>query len=117
LVIARRGLSSMGCLFSLAIAGALMYVGVKVGEVYWRYYEYQDDINQQVRFAAHTSNDQILVHLRAMADSLDLPEGAKEIQIRRTDAAIAIEVEYDDRIELPKYTRDVHFHPHAEGPL
>jgi hypothetical protein len=117
LVIARRGLSSMGCLFSLAIAGALMYVGVKVGEVYWRYYEYQDDINQQVRFAAHTSNDQILFHLLAMADSLYLPEGAKEHQIRRTVAAIAIEVEYDDRIELPKYTRGVHFHPHAEGPL
>lgn len=117
MVIARRGLSTMGCLFSLLITGALIYVGVKVGEVYWRYYEYQDDINQQVRFASHTSNEQILVHLRAAVDSLDLPEGAKEIQIRRTDTAIAIEVEYDDRIELPRYVREVHFHPHAEGPL
>lgn len=117
MVIARRGLSTMGCLFSLLITGALIYVGVKVGEVYWRYYEYQDDINQQVRFASHTSNDQILVHLRAAVDSLDLPEGAKDIQIRRTDNAIAIEVEYVDRIELPRYVREVRFRPHAEGPL
>ena len=95
----------------------MIYVGVKVGEVYWRFYEYQDDINQQVRFASHTSNDQILVHLRAAVDSLDLPEGAKQIQIQRTENAIAIEVEYDDRIELPRYSRDVHFHPHAAGPL
>jgi hypothetical protein len=117
LVIARRGLSSMGCLFSLAIAGALMYVGVKVGEVYWRYYEYQDDMKQEVRFAANVSTENIILHLKAAADTLDLPVDAKVLTVRRSPREISIEAEYYERIELPMYARDVLFHPHATGPL
>jgi hypothetical protein len=30
---------------------------------------------------------------------------------------LGIEAEYDEHIEFPMYARDIHFHPHAEGPL
>ena len=42
----RRGASSIGCLFSLLVLAAVVYFGVNVGEVYWRYYQYRDDMVQ-----------------------------------------------------------------------
>jgi hypothetical protein len=117
LVTSRRGASMFGCLFSLLIVGAICYFGIGVGQKYWRFYQFQDDIRQEVRFAAHTDNDAILRHLRASADTLGLPDDARQIVIHRSDKAISVEAEYDERITVPGYGRDVHFHPHAEGPL
>lgn len=117
MVSARRGTSSTGCLLSLLIVAAVIYFGANIAEVYWRYYQYNDEMHQTVRFSARSSNDQILTHLRATADSLGLPEAAGNISIRRTPKTIAVESEYYERVELPMYVEELHFHPHAEGPL
>ena len=84
---------SDACSGSSSLA-AIVYFGVNVGRVYWRFYQYQDDMRQEVRFARQRTNDQILAHLRASADSLGLPEEAAKISIRRTDKSIAIESDY-----------------------
>ena len=102
---------------TLLVVVAVGYFGIGVAEKYWHFYQFQDEMRVSVRFASHQTNDQILTHLRASADSLGLPDDAHRIAIRRSDKAIAIEAEYDERIELPGYVRDVHFHPHAEGEL
>ena len=112
-----RGTSTLGCLFTLMILGAMGYFGMNVARAYWRAYEFQDDMRQEVRFAAQRTNEQILLHLKASADSLELPEGASKISIRRTNASIAVEAEYWENVELPMYVKEFHFHPHAEGPL
>jgi hypothetical protein len=116
-VIARRGASTLGCLFTLLIVATIAYFGINIGEVYLRFYEYQDDMKQEVRFAAANTNDKILIRLRARADSLGLPEDARAIAIRRGSKTISIEAEYYERLEFPMYSRDVLFHPHAEGPF
>lgn len=115
MVITRRGASSLGCLFSLLILSVVVYFGVNIGEVYWREYQFQDEMNQQVRFAAHNSNPQIVRHLQAVADSLGLPDDAGDVDIKRTVHDISIESEYSERVELPLYVREIHFHPRAEG--
>jgi hypothetical protein len=115
LVIARRGTSTLGCLFTLLIIAAIAYFGINIGEVYWRYFEYQDDMKQEARFAVANTNDKILVRLRARADSLGLPEDARAIGIRRGAHNIVIEAEYYERLEFPMYSKDILFRPHAEG--
>jgi hypothetical protein len=115
LVIARRGASTLGCLFTLLVLAAIAYFGVNIGEVYWRYYEYRDDMKQEARFAGANTNDKILGHLRAAADSLGLPEDARAIAIRRGAHNIVIEAEYYERLEFPMYSKDILFHPYAEG--
>lgn len=115
MVTVRRGAGSLGCLMSLLIFSAIIYFGVNIGEVYWRYYEYKDEMNQQVRFAAHNRNDQIVRHLRAFADSIDLPESAGNVYVRRVGHNISIESDYYERVELPLVVKEVHFNPHAEG--
>jgi hypothetical protein len=115
LVIARRGASTLGCLFTLLIVAAIAYFGINIGEVYWRYFEYRDDMKQEARFAAANTNDKILEHLKASADSLGLPEDARAIAIRRGPHNIVIEAEYYERLEFPMYSKDVLFHPYAES--
>lgn len=115
MVIARRGASTIGCLFGLLVLAAIAYFGVNIGQVYLRYYEYRDDMKQEVRFAAANTNDKILERLRARVDSLGLPEDARAIAIRRGNHEISIEAEYYERLEFPMYSKDILFRAHAEG--
>jgi hypothetical protein len=115
LVTPRRGTTVLGCLFSLFIVAVIAYFAVNIGRVYWRFYQYQDDMRQEARFSSQRTNDQIMAALKASADSLGLPESASKVSIRRNDKSISIESEYYENIELPMYVREVRFHPHAEG--
>ena len=111
----RKGASSLGCLFTLLIVTAAVYFGVNIAEAYWRFYEYQDDMRSLARFSSNAVSDTIVAHLRASADSLGLPADAGRVIVRRTDARIILESDYYERVELPGYVRDIHFHPRAEG--
>jgi len=119
MVTMRRGASTLGCLFSLLIFVSAGYVGFRFGEVYWRYYQYKDDMTQQLRFASHNSDAQISRHMAAVADSLGLPSPAGRVVVRRNDREISIEAEYTERVEVPlyirSYVRDIYFHPRVEG--
>ena len=57
MVTSRKGASSLGCLFMAVIIGCAVYVGIGFGGKYWAFYQFQDDMRQQVRFAAHSTND------------------------------------------------------------
>lgn len=115
MVINRRGGSSLGCLFSLLVLAAIGYFGVNIGEVYFRFYQFQDAMRQEVRFAAHNNDAVIVRHLRDQADSLGLPEGAQNVSVQRDGHHIQIEAEYYEHIELPLTVREVDLNPHAEG--
>lgn len=109
----RAGKTSLGCLVLLLLASATAYWGVNVGEVFWRYFQFEDEMKQQVRFAAHLPNDQILRHLATAADSIGLPSDAGRVNIRRAGHVITVESDYDETVELPLTTRDLHFNPRA----
>jgi hypothetical protein len=111
----RTGSSSLGCLFALLLLSAACYFAVNIGEVYFRFYQYKDAMRQEVRFASHNSDQVILRHLRAQADSLGLPEAAGEVTLQRDGRHIEVESEYYEHIELPLFVREVRFNPHAEG--
>ncbi|HEV7991667.1 MAG TPA: hypothetical protein VGP25_07565 [Gemmatimonadaceae bacterium] len=115
MVSARRGGSTLGCLFALLLLSAAGYFGVNVGEVFFRFYQYKDAMRQEVRFAAHNSDAVILRHLREQADSLGLPEAAGEVTLQRDGRHIEVESEYYEHIELPLIVREFRFNPHAEG--
>jgi hypothetical protein len=115
MVIRRSGRSSLGCLFTLLVIAAVAYFGVNVGEAYMRFYQFQDAMRQEVRFASQNSDAVILRHLSAEADSLGLPEAAADVTIRRDGRRIEMGSEYYMHVELPLTVREVHFAPHAEG--
>lgn len=112
-----RGRSSLGCLVALLIVAAAMYFGINIGEAYWRYYEFQDAMRQEVRFAKQIPDDRIKLHLAALADTLGLPEEATDITVDRTRSDISVSAAYSERVELPLFVRIIRFNPRAQGPL
>jgi hypothetical protein len=111
---ARRGASTLGCLFTLLIMVAIGYFGVNIGKVFYRHYAFQDAMKQEARFASHRTNEEITAHLQALADSLGLPDGARRVHIRRGDRMIFIWSDYFETIELPGVTKDVELSAHVE---
>lgn len=117
MVTTRRGAGKLGCLFSLLIAVTAGYFAVNIGEVYWRFYEFQDAMRQEVRFARSRSDEDIVRHLRALVDSIGLPEDAGRVRVRRTPRSITISSEYSEHVELPVFVREFRFQPSASGDL
>jgi hypothetical protein len=113
----RRATSRMGCLLGLALVGAAIYYGASIGQMYLRYYQFEDGFKQQVKFAAHHTDGDIKRQLQEMADSLRLPEEAQTIYLKRKEHHILIWNEYYYHVELPFFSRDFYFNPKAEGDL
>src|SRR5690606_13574593 len=53
---ARRGASTLGCLFTLVVVAAIGYFAVSIGSVFYRHYAFQDAMKQEARFASHRTN-------------------------------------------------------------
>ena len=115
MVKARAGKGTLGCLFSIFLVLAIGYFGVNIGRPFWHYYQYQDRMRQEARFAAKRSDLTIQRRLREYADSLGLPEPANKVQVRRREGTIEIWAEYYQIIELPGVAREFYFEPRAVG--
>jgi hypothetical protein len=112
----RLGGVRLGCLLLLVIVGGAMYYGAPLGDMYWKYYQFRDAFRQEVRFASQHTDDDIRRHLRALADTLQLPEEADTIFVKRKHNHILIWTEYYDHVDVPFVARDsFYFNPQAEG--
>ena len=110
MVRARRGASTFGCLFTALLLIAAGYFGLKIGAVYWDAAQYEDTMNQTVRFADRQIYDRVV----AKADSLGLPEEAKEVSVERVGRHVTVSADYIVMVELPLHNRSFHFSPRAE---
>lgn len=117
-MVARRGVSTLGCLIVILILAAGVYFAFGFGEVYFRAYQFKDAMRSDAEFATNTSDAKITSHLSALADSLNLPPGAGDITILRSTRTITISSDYDEVIRLPfKKEKVIHFHPTVEAGL
>ena len=105
----RSGATKFGCLLYLLFLSALLYVGIPIGETYFRYQEFKDAMRQELRFRSNLANDKIRLHLKAEADSLGLPEEAGDITVRRQGNEISVESEYDEDIKIFGLKKQIHF--------
>jgi hypothetical protein len=81
-------------------------------EAYFRFYQFKDAMGQEARFSTDKTDEQITTRLSALADSLQLPDGAELITIERGPTNITISSDYDEIVRLPlKKYRVIHFHP------
>jgi hypothetical protein len=110
----RRGASTFGCLFMVLLGVATVYFGLKVGQVYWNNYSYEDTMKEQARFGETLTDKQLYDRVVARADSLGLPDEAKDVTVERTGRHISISADYVVMVELPLHNRSFHFSPHAD---
>jgi hypothetical protein len=116
-VVARPGGTRLGCLASLIIVGSICYFGVNTGQHYWRYVEYRDRMQTEVRYGAHKPDSLIIQRLKAAADSLGLPESAQNVTVRRANNILFIHADYYEHVEFPGFIKEIHFTPSAMGPF
>jgi len=110
----RRGASTFGCLFMALLAIAAVYFGLKIGKVYWDASDYESEMKANAQGAELLTDKQIHDRIVAKADSLGLPDEAKEITVERVGRHITVSADYVVLVELPLHTRSIHFSPRYE---
>ena len=116
----RRGASTTGCLLSLLVLVAVLYYGVNIGELYFRYYRLMDEMGSQARVAAALDNGTIQRRIVAAIQDIGLPDDAtSNLQITRVASPrqITIESEYSESVHLPLFDHTFRFHPKVTEPL
>lgn len=116
----RRGASTTGCLLSLLVLVAVLYYGVNIGELYFRYYRLVDEMGSQARVAAALDNGTIQRRIIAAIQDIGLPDDAtSNLQITRVASPrqITIESEYSESVHLPLFDHTFRFHPKVTEPL
>ena len=113
----RRGGTKLGCLATIVILGSIGYFGVNSGKHYWRYVEFRDRMHTEARYNARKPDSVIIARLKSAADSLGLPESAKNIIVRRANNILFISADYYEYVEFPGFVKEMHFAPSAMGPF
>jgi hypothetical protein len=117
----RAGKTSMGCLTTLLLFGAALYIGIPVAQVYIRQYQFSEEMRSQARLGPSLTDAVIRRRLVDKADELALPpEAVKNLKIKRTggrDRRITIDSEYSETVTRPFFEHTFIVHPHADLPL
>ncbi len=113
-----RGEGRLGTLFGILVIAVTIYLGVKVIPVMVNAYAFRDFLETEARFAALRNKDEeVKNRVLRKAQELDLPVGAKSIQINRTPNRFDIRVKYTVPIKTPVYTYDWVFDEASTAPL
>ena len=67
-----RGATSMGCLVSLLVVVAVLYYGVNIGELYFRYYRLLDEMQSQAQLAPSLDDGTIRRRIQAAAQDIEI---------------------------------------------
>ena len=112
----RRGSSNLGCLVTMLFAAVVLYYGIDIGRVYWKYYRLTDEMEVSARFAQGKSDAEIQSRLAGIVRDLELPAEAQRFIIQRTGQPIVVKIrtQYHVTIELPFHHRVVTLKPHVE---
>jgi len=102
-----RARVSMGCLTVMIIFGVAGYVGMQVGEPYYRFYQFKDAVQQEVRFCDHAyrrrESKKICMRRPILSDSRKMPtrQGDSDADTSAHPAS------YTDSWSIGPYTRPV----------
>jgi hypothetical protein len=111
----RRGRTGAGCLLLTALVIVGVYVGLTVGQIYFRYYRFEDEMKQSVRFAAQLSDSAIQNRIAVAADSLGLPAAAHNVNVMRVGRTISVSGSYSELVDLRVWKHYLHFSPSARA--
>jgi hypothetical protein len=116
-----RGTSSKGCLLTLLIFVAVLYYGINISEVYFRYYRLLDEMQSEARLSAGLDDGTIRRRIQTAIDEIGIPDsaGSRQLQVVRTafPRQIVIETRYSESVSLPLFNHTFTFHPRTTQPL
>jgi len=107
-----QGASTLGCLFFLVVIGAAGYVGLKVGTVYWDYFEVRQKIREALNWAVAgqaKSDAEIFLKVSSNVRETGLGLKPRDVKITHTSEDLTITVAWKREIEFPSYTLPLNF--------
>ena len=112
-----RGEGQFGCLVGLVlllVAGLIAYrmIPVKVKSA-----EMRDTVVDEAKSAGQQGDAAILRNILYKAEQLQLPITEKDVQIKRANSMIRVEVSYTVPVQFPGYVYNWNFHHKAENPV
>jgi hypothetical protein len=115
----RRGAGTLGCLLTLLVFVAVLYYGVNVGEVYWRYYQLVDEMQVNARLAPSLTDQVIQRRLANKATDLFGADHPIRFRINRGGRTryFTIESQYRDSVSLPLFKHTFVLKPRVEEPI
>ena len=94
----------MGTLIKLLIAGLIVNAAVHAGMTYWRFYQFQDEAEQVIRFGGSQPPTALHDQLVAKAATLEVPATPEEIDVQRAGTITTATAAYTEPVELlPRY--------------
>ncbi len=112
-------MARLKALIAFLVVMGVVYVCYVVGPPYFNNYQFQDDLNTEVRFMqnAGKSDEDIKADIIKKAIDNGIQLTPQQIRINRSGKTITVEVTYSVRVDLPGYTNDIQFHPIASNTL
>ena len=99
----------------------MLYYGVNIGEVFFRYYRLIDEMQTEARLAAGLDDGTIRRRIQAAIEEIGLPDSAGGRQLRVLRMALprqmVIETHYSESVTLPFFNHSFSFHPRVTQPL
>ena len=114
-----KGGSKLNLLLTILIVGGIGFAGFKLIPPYFSYYQFQDAIQTESKFALtgypKRSIDQIQDEVFKKAQDLGIPAKRDDIKITQENGSVTIALDYTVPIDLMLYQFDWQFHPHADN--
>jgi len=107
-----RGASTMGCLVFILVAGVIGYVGFRVGEAYWSFFEVRHKTLEALNWAVirpPKSEPDIMQRVIVNAAQVGVELSQQNIQIMQTPDTLTITVSWVHEVEFPYYTLPLYF--------
>jgi len=101
------GAVSFGCLLFLLIMIALGYVGLKVGEAYWKYFEAREKIREAMNWAATGDpkpEEEIIKRVITKTREVELELSVDDIRVQKRANTLTVIVNWVQEVEFPYYT-------------
>ena len=111
------GKGAIGCLLSLLLLGAGIFVAVKLVPEYYTYSNFESSLKNEVsRAGAHAYDDETIVtNVLELAKRNEIRLTRDNIRVERFAGQVFIYVHYTVPVDLTVYTLRLHFTPSAEN--
>ncbi len=107
-----RGGLSFGCLLIIVILVGLGFVGYKVGEAYWNYFEVKEKVREILNWAVAgqaKTDQEIIQRVAANVREAGLEVPARNIRISHPEGDLTISVKWKRDVVFPGYTLPLNF--------
>jgi len=105
------GKGTPGCLFAILLMAIAIFLGVKLGPVYYNHYEFKGQLDQAVSRAGAQSLSQeaVIKDLIFLAERNHIRLTKEDIEIRRSAGRIYVTVKYTVPVDFIILKRDFNF--------